>query len=122
MGRQVQEKTRFTIGADVGTTAGLSLYGMSVETSRAFKVQWERELTVTVSENLKMWTTKEYSYELKFENGPEGVTYIEWQIYDIWEIVYDSKNGDSWAVGTELRRPEYFPGDVKAVESPSDNT
>lgn len=108
-GKQVQEKTSFTIGVDLGTKASLGLEGIGIEASRGFKFQWQKELTVTVCENQTTWSEVTNTYELTFEDASQGVTYIDWQIYDIWQIVYDKRNRESWDVGTNLRRPEWWP-------------
>jgi hypothetical protein len=107
-GKTMQSKTSFTVGAEKGTKATLGLEGLSAESWQSFKVGWEHSLVVTVSENVELWTEKEYEYSVTHEPG-QNTTIVVWELTDIWTIVYDPVLSAEFPVETGLLLPKMYP-------------
>jgi hypothetical protein len=109
-------KTSLQLGFNQNKTAGFDFDGITATKSRGFSLQWQLELSVTVSEALTRtgtWT-KSGSFDLAPE---EKTTYVVWQACDIWTLFYDDyknmtnndKAADSWKLPSEWTFSSKFP-------------
>lgn len=97
-------------------TAGFQFMGITATSSRGFSLQWELELTLTVSETLMH--TETWSESGRFVlDAEEETTYVKWQACDIWTLFYDDyqnrtnndENPDCWILPSERTFSSKFP-------------
>jgi len=118
-GTVMQKKTGFSVGMDFGNKSemGVTFDGITAktETTRAFKIQWQNEVTITTTESTKIWETTERELIIDYETVSGGFTYIYWVLTDIWTLLSGEDTSDSWEVMTVLSQPTTFPKSAKVT-------
>jgi hypothetical protein len=103
------KKTSLQAGFTQNKTAGLQFMGISATNSRGFSLQWELDLTVTVSEALTYTGTLTETDTFNLDPKGQQITYIVWQACDIWTLYYDDyinktnndNNSDVWTLSSD---------------------
>lgn len=110
----IEEKTGFTLGFTSNHQATMGFKGVSATASHGFNAQWQRELTVTITQSLTESVSGTLTETLSYTGGDEGALYVPWQVMDIWTIFFGSSS-DWWSVAQDAVFSRWYPATMLEV-------
>ncbi len=117
----IETHTGFSFDYSSTHTASIGITkNIKAEASKGFNAQWERDVTVTLSEEITQSINITVEEVLNFPETAGGITWIRWLAVDIWTIYYDDykaganddSSSHSWIAWSGVETSSSYPSDA----------